>query len=188
MSLTKVNIANMALRMMGAGRIESLTENAPEAQAITDVYDMCRRELLRLLPWRFATKYVELANTGTTPTLQWSQEYQLPSDVIKVISLNNPQANYPFEIQGDKLLCDDSTAKIKYIQDIEDVAQFDDNFAQALAALIASRTATTITGSRTKQNDMYAMYKESIAEARTMSAQETYADDMFADDFITVRY
>lgn len=188
MSLTKVQIANMALRMMGASRIESLTENEPQAQAINDVYELSRKELLRALPWRFAINYVELANTGNTPILHWSQEYQLPQDVIKVLCLNDPKANWPFEIVGDKLLCDDSTAKIKYIQNIEDTSKFDVSFAQAFASLLASKTAKTITGQATVQREMYQRHLDDLANARTYSAQETYADDMYAEDFITVRY
>lgn len=174
--------------MMGANRIESLTENAPEARAINDVYDFSRKELLRMLPWRFAVDYVELANTGNTPILDWSQEYQLPSNVIKVLCLNDPKANWPFEIMGDKLLCDDSTAKIKFVKDITDESKFDISFGQALASLIASKTATTIKGNATTQREMYQRFQEDLANARTYSAQETYADDMYAEDFITVRY
>lgn len=174
--------------MMGANRIESLTENAPEARAINDVYDFSRKELLRALPWRFAVDYVELGNTGTTPILQWSQEFQLPQNVIRVISLNGSEYNYQFEIVGDKLLCDDSTAKIKFIKDIEDESKFDVSFGQALASLIASKTARTITGNATTQREMYQRYVEDLANARTYSAQETFADDMYAEDFLTVRY
>ena len=55
--------------------------------------------------WRFNTVKVALSKLSGEPLNRWSAAWQLPPDILKVIT-TWPPTNY--EIQGDKLLSNDT--------------------------------------------------------------------------------
>lgn len=58
---TDVQIANLALRRLGANTITSLTDGSRNATVVNDVYTLLLYELLRSHPWNFATRRAALA-------------------------------------------------------------------------------------------------------------------------------
>jgi hypothetical protein len=99
-----------------------------------------------------------------------------------------------FKVEGRKLLTDESTAKILYIGRVTDPEEFDSLLVDTLSARIAVEFAFNITGSRTLQADMFDLYNQKLALARSFDAQESGmfynqgdGDKIIADDFINRR-
>ena len=187
MSATKMQIFNAALRYIGEGRVESADEDSDNANILRDIYDQKRRALLRELPWNFAVKSVELAQTTNTP-VDYDYEYQLPADSLYYIGV---QADRPdlitYEIRQDKLVTDESTFCLKYIYDITDTAQFDSLFVEALSFLLASAIAIPRTGDPAILNAMANGYQQAVVKARGMNMSESRTELRRPQSFIDVR-
>lgn len=101
MASSAVEIANLALDAVGTqSTIQSLTENSPEANAINRHYKPARDEFLRVAPWDFARKQINLSllkdgtQTGILVPQPWLYEYAYPSDCIQARYIL-PQFNTP---------------------------------------------------------------------------------------------
>lgn len=66
MATTAIEVCNNALTLIGSRRITSLSDPSKEARACNDNYNICRKAVLRMHPWNFATKRVELTGVDIT--------------------------------------------------------------------------------------------------------------------------
>ena len=104
---TTTDVMNLALVMAGVSKpIANIqTETSLEAQACRTFYDIARQDVLREIPWYFATKQITPALVANYPTPEWNYAYQYPQDAIRIhrfISwrLNNEtrQSRVPYAI------------------------------------------------------------------------------------------
>ena len=58
---TPLQLANMALRDVGGGRISAIDTSTPAGQLIVDVYDNALRAVVRAHPWNATSRKIELA-------------------------------------------------------------------------------------------------------------------------------
>ena len=65
-STTQVSICNMALRLIGATRITSITASSEEARVLNDIWTDTLDEVLAAHPWNFAIKRATLTELGGT--------------------------------------------------------------------------------------------------------------------------
>lgn len=145
-ALTKTDICNMAIQR-GLGQNTRLTnvdtDDTTVSRACAFAYDKARLELLENYNWSFAIKRVELAQLVTTPEFEWSYEYGLPNDYLRIITTyRNPD----WVVEGAKFLTNqDSDVFVRYMADIEDTSIFPRMFSNAMAYLIALDIEPTIT-------------------------------------------
>jgi hypothetical protein len=69
--MTKLQICNLSLRLLGVARITTANltaEDNEQARAINDVYDNVLNEVLKSHPWNFALKRANLTELGGTIT------------------------------------------------------------------------------------------------------------------------
>jgi len=60
MATNAVELCNNALSNIGTRRITSLSDTSKEGRACNDNYDICRKAVLRMHPWNFATVRVRI--------------------------------------------------------------------------------------------------------------------------------
>ncbi len=183
--MSEVSICNSALREVGAEMITSLTEDNKRAIVVNEQYHKSRKHLLRSSKWNFATKRVALASTINTPAFEYAYEFQLPSDCLKVLRLEDEDIAYV--IEGNKLLTNESSIKIKYISDVQDTTLFPSDFAEVLALKIAVDICMSLTQDRLLKRDLLAQLDVLLADARSMDAQEGTPDDFMNDVWINSR-
>ena len=82
MATSEVEICNRALQKIGAKRITSLTQDAPNARACNVAYFVLRDMELRNHPWNFSIKRAELAADATPPDWGRQNSFTLPSDFL----------------------------------------------------------------------------------------------------------
>ena len=81
MAFTQTSVANQALYIAGADRIDDLSDGSPSALVLSEVYDQSIREILRFSHnWACATYRVILAVAGGDNLTPFDYKYQLPSD------------------------------------------------------------------------------------------------------------
>ncbi len=189
-----VAICNTALNRLGANTITSFTENSKEARLCNSEYSGIRDQVLRAHPWNCAISRATLAQDSDAPSFGFSYQYTLPTDpyCLRVLQMETEVIN--FKVEGRKLLTDEATAKIMYIGRVTDPEEYDSLLIDTLSARIAFEFSFNITGSRTLQGDMFDLYNQKLALARSFDAQESGmfynqgdGDKIIADDFINRR-
>ena len=108
MATSVVQIVNNALVRIGANSITALTENSEAARAANVIYEQVRDATIRDHVWNFAVKRVQLAQDTETPAFEYSYQYALPSDCLRVLQMQEKTMVY--KIEGRKLLTDEGTA------------------------------------------------------------------------------
>ncbi len=165
-----VQISNMALTIIGADRIASLTdENSDEAKHVNAIFSMVRDEVLRAHTWNFAIKRVGLSQDTETPAYEHSYRYLLPTDCLRVIATESPTDH---QVEGDYLVTDADYCNIKYIAQITDTSKFDSLFSSALAARLAAELAYNMAANATLAQNLILIYEDRINKARGADSQE----------------
>ena len=184
---SKVSIANLALTILGADRITSLEDNAENAKRLTAIYDSTLEDVLRAHPWNFAIARIQLARLATTPLYEYDYEYQLPGNCLRVLSVSDgTNIISDFKVEGRKLLCDDTTIKIKYIANITDPNQYTSQFIYVLASRLAAEIAYAVTNNKATAEQMFELYLSRLQTAKETDAQESSSVEVLDEDLWTI--
>lgn len=182
---TKIDICNSALIKIGQSRISSITEDTKAAIFCNQQYATLRDEVLYSHPWNFAVRRVELGLLATAPAFEFDNQFQLPSNCLRVLETDDTDMIYV--IEGRNLLTNWDTVKIKYIERITDESQFNPAFAEALALRMAWDLAYPLVESVSLQDRMAAAYEAFLAQARSFDAQEGTPEEMNSDTWLNAR-
>ena len=140
MAISETSIANLALSKIGALRITNIdTDTSISAQHCRAQYDITRDQLLRSHAWAFAVGRKSISADATTPDFEWDYQYSVPADCIRVLGIYG--TDYPYALEGEKLLTDASEIDLKYIKGITDPTKFDSLFVEVLVLQLAVNLA-----------------------------------------------
>ena len=174
-------VCNSSLALIGVDPISAMSEDSKEARLCREFYYKTRDLLLRNFSWNFSIYRATLAPLDATPEFKWAYQYQLPSDCLRVLRVNDSE-DPQFAIESDKLLLNYEVANVAYIKKVTDVSKFDPAFVEALIDRIASKLAYPLVQSRTLSRELYDLADREIREARAQDAMEssqTYAGEDF---------
>jgi hypothetical protein len=181
-----VQICNMALGWIGAERITSLDDASTEAILCKANYDTARDTVLESREWTFAVKRFALVPTGVTPEFTWGQQFDLPTEILRVLSVergsvvgsNELSANVieheqmDWVREGNQILTNFDAVYVRAIIRIENTTFFSASFVHALAARIAADLAIPITRSKVLQQQMFALYQAKLADAAALDGMQ----------------
>lgn len=199
-------ICNQALSALALDAdIQVITENSAEARACNLFYEDVRDQVLRDFPWPFARKVAVLALVTGTPN-EWGYQYRYPSDALAIRrilpygddtatlgQLEFPSTRIPYSIAQDAtgrlLWTFMEDAWVEYTVQITDVTMFPDDFAAAVALLLASFIAPRVTGGDPNKlgDRALAKYQWRISSAKANALNEQAPDLPTDSDFITSR-
>ena len=197
---SKTDIFNMVCGVLDeSARIDTWTEDSPNANRIRTQYDLARRELLQMHPWTFAKRRTSTAKYATNPAFGWSYQYPIPQDYIQMHPL---QEGGTFE--GDSIAYDieqlyiseteiirvivtnvSGPIKFTYTSDIDDPALFSPLFIRAFVFLLASYVGHAITRKDSYAKRMKENYRETIVMAKgadNMARTMAKPDDSYLVD------
>jgi hypothetical protein len=185
---TNIEICNSALFLIGGEPITSLADDNKRAKLCNLRYEQIKRKMITSHPWNFATKRIELARLVEAPAFQWGFQFQLPSDCLRVLDIdNNEHGQYEFAIEGSKLLTNVDSVKIKYIANVSE-GEMPPCFVEALSHELAANLAYSLTNNRELANDLFEKAKIEVSTARSFNGQEGNKNRYYADTFTTARY
>ena len=181
---SQVDIANRALTKLGASRIISFGDDNKQSRAILSMFDIVRDAELRSHIWSFSVKRDSLPALTSTPAWGFSYEYQMPSDSLRLLMVNDiyngpsmedyrnqPVADYALE--GNKILANFAAPlKIRYVSRITDTTQWDSMFVEAFACRLAMELAEDLTQSNTKREMAQNEYMAALRGAIRASSVE----------------
>jgi hypothetical protein len=187
----KLEIYNLALSYLGSPTITNVTQNIRSAQALNAVYEQIKRAELRKKPsWNFAIKLVSLSANAITPVYGRANAFPLPTDFIG-IAPQLPELNYndkDWLIQDRQIYTRESgTLSVRYVANVDE-SLFDPLFANALSARLAVATCYSITQSQGNMQNVIAIYKDTLEDAKKSNAFDNVAMQFPEDPWITARY
>ena len=191
MASSSTSICNSALVKIGADRISSLSDNNKRAIYCNEQYTKIRDEVLISHPWNFAIARKAFAQTINTPVMDYSYEYTIPSDVLRILSI---ESEWPWEVginaagTAKVLLTDASEVNCKYIKKVEDTTLYTPIFDECLAARLAADLAYGLVQNLALQEQMLKFYEKILGQARSFDAQEQSVQQVIADDWLNSRF
>jgi hypothetical protein len=184
---TETEIANYALQHLGESQINSLYDTGDKVSRTCGLcYPQARDEVLSMAPWSCAKKATTLSRIAGDTGTKWLAAYQLPTDLIRLVSIAGANAWMPTEYfdrmggvlyVGSPLATADSETvlSIEYVSRQDDASQFDPLLVEAIACKMAMKMAKTLTGSDGKAKELREEYERVILpHARTVNATQLY--------------
>lgn len=271
MAQSEVNCANLALRLIGNRKVlTAISDKSTEGLACNALIDDCKKSVLRMHPWNFATKraiitpfadfavsnvtfisaniievthatasfstgqYVTLENiqgancngtfeisstpAGTTTRLaapeiddsddlgtyvasdtdvirrtaafDYSYLYSAPSGMLRLLEVMDET---DWRVEGQQILAQSDTLRIRYIYDVTDYTTMDALFYQCLAGFLAYNLCDHLTASDGKKNELHVyLYggqgkRGILPQAQFVDAGEDSQQTMEASDWILSR-
>ena len=193
MATDNVQIANMALDLIGSRYIAAMNEASKEARACNRNYDLSRKAVLRDHPWNFATKRVALDTAdGTPPVFGYENRFALPSDFIRVHTIYYTDGTVvdqgSYKIEAGFILTDESVLWLRYVYDLQTTTAFDPLFDEALAAYLAWKISYLISASESRQQQLYQAYLVQIQKAKFTDTVEEPSRQFDDDEWIRSRF
>lgn len=185
MATSEVDICNSALAKLGVEPITSFLDNTKRGRLCALQYPKIRTKLLRMHPWNFATKQVQLTPLVTPPLFEYAYQFNLPADFIRTVSAYCPSSRYTLE--GKFILSNDATIDFSYIFDVTDVFLYDPLFSELLALGLAIELCYPLVQSRELYTSLLQVFTEEIRLVRTVNAQDTIPKAMEPDYLLNAR-
>lgn len=193
--LDDVAICNLALDHLKQAPIVDIEEPSTQVEELmARQYPQARRATLRMHPWNFAAKRVELTpSPDDVPVIGFSRAYRKPLDFIRLISRidsDGRRMDSDYDFEGDFIYMDadeDETIYIRYVRDIEDVGKMDPLFINLLAVNLAIAVASKFSGSENRATMLMKMQEKMLQEARTIDGQERPPRLISKSNFLAAR-
>ena len=173
----ETDVINVALRRIGATPIVSLSDGSESANAVGDIYEELRDDLLASHPWNFATKREGLAQSATAPGFEFDHAYPLPSDWLRTISVHDNDAGHGTilyrmeQVNSQRAIVTSSDEVwLRYVSRVTDPNLMTPDFRSALAFVLARDLSIPLASSNTLHEQMERMASRMIAKARSADA------------------
>lgn len=191
-----VEICNSALNILGANNITALTEDSKNARLCNQRYEPLRDAVFREHTWNCLVKRVQLAQDTVSPTHEYTYQYQLPSDCLRVLSTggyhdgstSNVDGGQKFKVEGRKILTDEDTVYLIYSARVADPTQYDSLLIESIVARLAAELCYAITSSTSLAVALKQDYAEKLRLARHADATEGTPDYIDSSTFINSRF
>ena len=181
----RTGIANLALGHLGQYRIDDIDERSPTAEAVRDVWDICRDSVLRAHHWNFATAAATLTQLATAPAFGWTYQWGLPADFLKLVSCNQVYSgtrDTEFTVRGGVLCTMEQRAEVEYVQRVVACDLWDPQFVEAFALKLAEMVAPRLTLSGGKAAELADRARRSGASAAHSDAIDSRPHVRRAED------
>lgn len=191
MAISEVSIANRALQKLGVTKISSLSQDDPNARAMSTAFAPVRDALLRRYRWNFCIKRASVAADSSQDEYEGLNRYLLPNDYARLLRDNMSgvglESYKDWQIEGGYILtADGAPLKFRYLARVTDPALFDAEFAEVLSTKLALETVSDVVGSNVKKRDLTADFREALANARASNSYENPPREAPEDTWVSI--
>tara|TARA_R100001082_G_scaffold13116_1_gene6788 strand:- start:1615 stop:2277 length:663 start_codon:yes stop_codon:yes gene_type:complete len=179
---SEIDIANMALTMLGQQKITSLSSSNNRAVMANQRYADVRDSVLRAHPWNCALKRASCTKLSRVPAWGYTTTFALPSDFVRLVDLEDPTQKYSMEAgnSGDTdsghsnqvIVTDATEMKIRYVYQLTDVTKMDHTLKHAIAVRLAAELASVLTGDSGKEQFLTQKYQSILVQAQWEDSAE----------------
>jgi hypothetical protein len=182
-----VDVINKALDLLGHGAITSLGDGTKAANLATRDWPLVRDLVLRDHPWNFAVKRSTTAPLVEAPAWGFSYQHEFPSDLLRLLEIRDLRAD-EYQIEGNKILTDESVLYLRYIRQVTDPNEYDALFIDTVSLRLAYEMCESLTQSNTKRELLWRDYENSMTRAKLVDAQENPPTVFAEDSWLESRY
>ena len=170
--MSKLEIMNKALGMLGANQIRTLDDKTLEAEAAIKMYQPALDSVLAETDWTFAIKRSLLVlSEDKKPAWGNGNYFELPADLIKIVDVMNRDIFWRRE--GNFIFTPASEFGLVYVARCIDPTYYPSYFIDALCAKLAVDMCYLLTNSTEKTNGLIELYRgEYLPIAKTKNARE----------------
>jgi hypothetical protein len=188
MAISQVSICSNALLILGAQPISSMDDANDRARLCNSLWDTTLDNLLRSHLWNCAIKRTSIAADSTAPAYDYSYQYTLPSDFLRLIAVGEYGHEPDHRVEGRKILCDDTPLKLRYVYRNTDVGTWDSMLVQAMTLSMAARMAYAITQSASMEQTRNQELQAHMKQARAIDGQDDPPETMGDMRLLAARY
>lgn len=187
-----VDICNSALNLLGASTISALTDDSKNARLCNQRYEPVRNRIFRGHAWNCLTKRVQLAEDSTTPVIEYSKQYTLPADCLRVLKVHNGTtdsiaSSIDYAVEGRKIKTNEGTVYLVYIAIDTDPNNYDTYLQESISHQLAADIAYAVTNNATLANNYMTRADERLREARFIDATENALGTIESNEFVDAR-
>ena len=178
MAISNTKICNMALRKLGAKRINDLdTDSSVNAIDCRLHFEQTRDALIQSHFWRFASAREDLSQDTVDPDFEWESQFILPTDYMVKKSVWSGAGPYKttisYAIEGQRILTNENDIKLRYIKRVTDPTEFDELFIEVFVLKLALKLVA-LAGANPKMSQTIASELIPVMrKVRASSRQET---------------
>jgi hypothetical protein len=183
MAISKTQILNKALTLIGAAPVTSIDDDTTNARTLSNVYETSLRSILSECKWNFATKRIDLSLS--TDTLDWydvgqTYVYQKPADMIRIFDTND--SNSTWREEGEYIISDTTGLGVRYVYYLDVPSKYPSYFVDAFVDRLCADIAYMIVNSTTLGEKYKALY-ESVSLPKAISSNsQTGVQQVLKDD------
>lgn len=180
----QIDIVNGALAELGEQALSSMSEDSEPAIVASQIYTQVYHDLLSKAPWRFATKKATLSLLVTDPLNEWSSQFQMPSDCLRVMRVFPDQ---DYDIYGDKIFAKTDQLDVDYVYKVDET-YLPAYFVRLLVLELAVRLCMSITANASLKAQLNQEKVYQFAAALSADAQQQPNRRIISRPFLDVRY
>lgn len=192
-----VSICNIGLYLIGADRINALTDQNKRAIFCNEMIHICRREVLRMRKPNFAKKRALLAASTVPPAFDWANAFPVPNDFLCFLGVgeeDEQDVEFEWVVENNNgvlsILTDDASStggalNCRYIYDCADPTLFDSVFVRTLGAKVGLEAAGPLGRSTKEKQIAQKAFDDAMSDAGTASSQENSPQEW--DDDVLLR-
>jgi hypothetical protein len=187
---TDVSICSAALLLLGDSPIATLGENTRSAQLCANLYPIAKRAVLRAHPWNCLIKRVVLSPLAQAPSFDWSHQFALPGDMLRILQVGLTGDTLPYETEGKRILANTNTLRLRYVADLTE-GNWDDMLVDVMVKRMECDLAYPITKSTSLRDSLLTEFMRPaigvLARAKNVDAQENPPEEWTDSPFLSVR-
>lgn len=186
MTTTDIELCSRALLKIGAMPITGFDDGSAEAEVAGALYPLVRDGLLSSYPWSFATAQLTLPKLAQSPTADYSNAFQLPSDFLRALSVGTGTKGrgVTYRIQGQTLQTDSDNVILTYVYRADETA-FPPFFQSALTARLAGEFCLPLTENTSRAAAMLKQANSEFETAKRIDAQQDSPNIL--DDYTLIK-
>lgn len=185
MASNQLDIVNLAIIELGDALVVSLAADADAIDVANALYQPVKDDLLSKAPWRFAAKKIALSLvTSPAPLNEWSAQFDVPSDYVRIIRVYPDQA---YEMFGRRIYANATSLACDYVHSCDE-ALMPPYFVTLIAVDLAERMSRAITGADQDKERLRDRRRFAFAEALSADAQQRPNVIPRSSPFVNVRF
>ena len=187
-----VDICNSALNLLGASTISALTDETKNARLCNQRYEPVRNRIFRGHNWNCLIKRVQLAQDSAAPVVEFSFQYTLPADCLRVLKIHTGvtdsiASDIPYKVEGRKIKTNEGTVFLVYIALDTDPNNYDTYLQESISHQLAADIAYAITNNATLAKNYMERADERLREARFIDSTENSLGTIESNEFTDAR-
>jgi hypothetical protein len=172
MSVSAVSICSNALLMNGAQTISSFGDNTERARQCANLYPTVRDYVLSSHPWNCCMKRVQLSPDETYPAYDWTYQFTLPADFLRILAVGESGAEDPYVIEDGKILTDAGLLNLRYVYRNDNEAKWTSLLVMAVTLAMRSVLAYPVTQSTSLEQLITQSIQPILKQARAIDSQD----------------